>query len=202
MLPLIVRADVQGSLEALIHSLKKIRSDKIEVDIVSRGIGEVSESDIQMAKTSGACIIGFHTRIESHAEELLKNINVPIRMPEIIYEAVDIVKELMIEKLGKVGKEELKGRAEIKAVFKASKSGKIAGVSVLEGVMTRNSLCRLIRDGEVIWKGKISSIRREKEEVKEVKKGFECGIIPENCRDFVEGDILEAYEIIYLTQAL
>ncbi len=188
MLPLIVRADVQGSLEALIHSLKKIRSDKIEVDIVSRGIGEVSESDIQMAKTSGACIIGFHTRIESHAEELLKNINVPIRMPEIIYEAVDIVKELMIEKLGKVGKEELKGRAEIK--------------SVLEGVMTRNSLCRLIRDGEVIWKGKISSIRREKEEVKEVKKGFECGIIPENCRDFVEGDILEAYEIIYLTQAL
>ncbi len=202
ILPLILRADVQGSLEALNESLTKIKSEKIEVLIINEGVGEVTESDIHLAKTASATIIGFHTRIESHAEELMKSINVTIKMPKIIYEAVDQVKALMIEKLDKLPKEEDKGKAEVRAIFKASKIGKIAGCHVVSGTINRNHKARLIRKGEEIWKGPIASLKREKEDVKELKKGVDCGILLSKFNDIEEGDIIESFEVTYITQTL
>lgn len=199
---IIIRADVQGSLEALKHSLEKIESEKIEVNIINEGVGEVTESDIQLARTSGASIIGFHTRIESHAEELMKSVNVTIKMPKVIYEAVDQVKELMINALDKVAQENDKGKLEVKAIFKASRIGKIAGCSVTSGQILRNHKARLIRDGEQIWKGAISSLKREKEDVKEVKKGMECGVVLDRCPDIEVGDIIETFEVTYHKQSL
>lgn len=199
---IILRADVQGSLEALKHSLEKIDSKKIEANIINEGVGEVTESDIQLAKTSGASIIGFHTRIESHAEELMKSVNVTIKMPKVIYEAVDLVKELMINALDKVAQENDKGKLEVKAIFKASRIGKIAGCSVSSGLIQRTQKARLIRDGEEIWKGSISSLKREKEDVKEVKKGMECGVVLDRCPDIEVGDIIETFEVTYHKQSL
>lgn len=202
VLPIILRADVQGSLEALLQSLKKIKSDKIDLLIINEGVGEVTESDIHLAKTANASIIGFHTRIESHAEELMKSINVTIKMPKIIYEAVDLVKELMIAKLDKVPKEEEKGKAEVKAIFKASRIGRIAGCQVTHGSIHRNHHARVMRNGEQVWKGSLSSLKREKEDVKELKKGMECGIVLNGFSDIEVGDIIETFEITYLTQSL
>lgn len=202
ILPLILRADVQGSLEALKQSLKKIKSEKIDLLIINEGVGEVTESDVQLAKTAKASIIGFHTRIESHAEELMKSINVKIKMPKIIYEAVDQVKEMMIEKLDKVPHEEDKGKAEVKAVFKSSKIGKIAGCSVLSGNIHRNHHARVIRGDEQVWRGMVASLKREKEDVKELKKDMECGIVLKGFDQFEIGDIIETFEVTYLTQSL
>lgn len=202
ILPLILRADVQGSLEAVKQSLSKIKSDKIEVLFINEGVGEVTESDIHLAKTSGACIIGFHTRIESHAEELMKSINVTIKMPKIIYEAVDLVKELMVSKLDKLPQEEDKGKAEVKAIFKASRIGKIAGCQVISGIIKRSHKARLMRDGKEIWKGSISSLKREKNDVKELKKDMECGIVLHNFNEILVGDIIESFEVTYITQTL
>ncbi len=202
ILPLIIRADVQGSLEALKQSLKKIKSEKIDLLIIDDGVGEVTESDIQLAKTAKASIIGFHTRIESHAEELMKSINIKIKMPKIIYEAVDQVKEMMVEKLDKVAHEEDKGKAEVRAVFKSSKIGRIAGCSVVSGNIHRNHHARVIRNGEQIWKGTISSLKREKEDVKELKKDMECGIVLNGFNQIEVGDMIESFEVTYLTQTL
>ena len=202
VLPLIIRADVQGSLEALKESLHKIKSDKIDLLIINDGIGEVTESDIHLAKTAGASIIGFHTRIESHAEELMKSINVEIKMPKIIYEAVDLVKAMMVERLDKVPKEEDKGKAEIRAIFKASKIGRIAGCMVTSGNIHRNHKARVIRNGKEVWKGSINSLKREKEDVKELKKDMECGIVLNGFNQIEVGDIIETFEVTYLTQSL
>lgn len=202
ILPLIIRADVQGSLEALKQSLKKIKSEKVEILVINDGVGEVSESDVHLAKTSGASIIGFHTRIEGHAEELMKSINVTIKMPKIIYEALDLVKQLMIDRLDKVALEEEKGKAEIRAIFRASRIGKIAGCMVTSGVIFRSHKARLIRDGKQIWRGSISSLKREKNDVKELKKDMECGIVLDGYNDFQVGDIIETFEVTYVTQTL
>lgn len=202
ILNLILRADVQGSLEALKQSLNKIKSDKIEHFVVSEGVGEVTESDIDLAKTSGATIIGFHTRIESHAEELMKSINVRIKMPKIIYEAVDQVKEMMIERLDKIPQEEDQGAAEVKAIFKSSKVGRIAGCQVSTGTIKRNHKARVVRDGKVIWKGSIASLKREKEDVKELKKDQECGIVLSGFNQLEVGDTIQSFDVTYLTQTL
>ncbi|MCH9633318.1 MAG: Translation initiation factor IF-2 [Chlamydiae bacterium] len=202
LLPLILRADVQGSLEALKQSLNKIETDKVTLLFINEGVGEVTESDIHLAKTAGAIIIGFHTRIESHAEELMKSINVPIKMPKIIYEAVDLVKELMVKTLDKIPNEEEKGKAEVKAIFKASRIGKIAGCQVSMGTISRNHKARVLRAGKEIWKGSIASLKREKEDVKQLKKGMECGILLENFNNVEVGDIIESFEVTYLTPTL
>lgn len=201
-LNIIVRADVQGSLEALKDSLNAIKTEKIDLNIIRDGVGEVTESDIHFAKTSGATIIGFHTRLETHAEELKKQVNVTITMPKIIYEAVDYVKDLMISKLDKIEEEHDKGKAEVKAVFKASRIGKIAGCVITTGTVSRNDKARVIRDGKSIFRGAISSIKREKDDAKEVKKGMECGLVLNGFNDYLEGDIIESFGITYLTQTL
>ena len=201
-LNLILRADVQGSLEALKTSLLKIHSAKVDLNILSAGVGEISESDIQLAAASKATIIGFHTKIESRAEDLIRATKVTVKLHDIIYHVVDDVKAVMLALLDKIPQENDTGTALVKAVFKSSQLGAIAGCQITDGNIKRSHLVRVLRDNKVIWKGSIHSLKRVKEDVREVSKGYECGILLENYSDFKEGDIIQAYEITYLQQEL
>lgn len=202
VLKLVLRADVQGSLEALKTSILKIVSKKAMVDIIFAGVGEISESDVQLASASKAVILGFHTQIESHAALLIKELGIEVRLHDIIYHAVDDVKAIMQGLLDKIEEEHETGQATVQAVFKASQLGNIAGCIVSEGMISRNHKVRLQRDGKIVWKGSIASLKRVKEDVKEVKKGIECGILLENYSDVQVGDKIIAYELIYHTQEL
>lgn len=202
VLNLILRADVQGSVEALKTSLLKIESQKVELNILSSAVGEISESDVQLAHASKATIIGFHTQIESHAENLIKQLKVVVKLHDIIYHAVDDVRKVMHSLLDKIAQENDIGEAEVKATFKASQLGVIAGCNVTDGIIKRSSHIRLIRNGQMIWKGPIQSLKRVKEDVREVSKGYECGIVLQNNNDVKVGDILQAFEITYLEQEL
>ena len=165
-------------------------------------MGEISESDISLAAASKATIIGFHTSIQSHSEDLIKEKKVAIYSHDVIYHIIDEVKERMRQLLDKIEKENEMGAALVKAVFKSSQLGLIAGCQVTEGVIKRQNFVRQVRDKAVIWKGKFASLKRQKEDVKEILKGFECGILLEGQTDIKEGDILQAYEITYLEQEL
>lgn len=202
ILNIVLRADVQGSLEALKTILMKIDSQKAELNIIFTGVGEISESDVQLAAASKAIILGFHTQIEGHADNLVKELDVKVRLHDIIYHAVDDVKMLMAGLLDKIPQETEKGKALVKAIFKSSQHGMIAGCQVIEGTISRGNMIRVVRDKKVIWKGGIASLKRVKEDVKEVAKGLECGILLTNFNDAMENDIFEAYEITYLTQEL
>lgn len=202
VLNLILRADVQGSLEALKIALQKIESKKAEISIIFAGVGEIGESDVQLAAASKAVIIGFHTAIESHADSFVKQYGVQVRLHEIIYHAIDDVKTLMVDLLDKIAIETDRGKAQVKATFKSSHVGIIAGCQVIEGTVSRNNHVRVKRGNELLWKGTISSLKRVKEDVREVQKGFECGILLNGFTDIKEGDIIEAYEVTYITQEL
>lgn len=202
ILNIVLRADVQGSLEALKVALLKIESQKADINIIFSGVGEISESDVQLAAASKAVIIGFHTQLEGHADSLIKELGVEVRLHDIIYHAIDDVKALMAGLLDKIPQETERGKAEVKATFKSSQVGIIAGCQVIEGTIARNNLLRLKREGQEVWRGNISSLKRVKEDVREVQKGMECGILLSNFNDVKEGDILEAFEITYLTQEL
>lgn len=202
ILPLILRADVQGSLEALKNSLLKITSKKVRLEIVSADVGEISESDIELAAASKATILGFHTTIESNAENLIKQKKITVYTQDVIYHLIDEVKLRMKSLLDKLEKETDLGFATIKTVFKSSQFGNIAGCQVVEGSIKRQNPVRQIRNNTVIWKGKLASLKRIKEDVKEVQKGFECGIVLEGQNDLKEGDTIQSYEITYLEQEL
>lgn len=201
-LTLILRADVQGSVEALKNALEKILSKKVEINIISTGVGQISESDVQLAFASKATILGFHTPLESHVESTIKELGVQVRLHDIIYHAVDDVRALMLALLDKITQEKDVGKAEVKAVFKSSQLGLIAGCQVLDGSITRNNQIRVMREGKQIWKGPISSLKRHKDDVREVTKGAECGILLQGFSEVLQGDILEAFEVIYLSQEL
>ncbi|WP_068467779.1 translation initiation factor IF-2 [Candidatus Protochlamydia phocaeensis] len=202
ILNIVLRADVQGSLEALKAALLKIESAKADLNIIFAGVGEVSESDVQLAAASKAVVIGFHTQIESHAEPLVKQLGVQVRLHNIIYHAIDDVKVLMAGLLEKIALENEKGKAVVKATFKSSQAGVIAGCQVTEGSIQRSNYVRVKRGQDVVWKGTISSLKRVKEDVREVQKGLECGILLNNFSDIREGDIIEAYEVTYIAQEL
>ena len=202
ILKVILRADVQGSMEALKTALLKIDSQKAEVEIISTGVGDISESDVQLAAASNAIILGFHNKVESHAEPLIKQLGVKVRLHEIIYHAIDDVKAHMLALLDKIEEEKETGRATVQATFKASQLGLIAGCIVSEGIISRNNRVRLEREGKMIWKGAIGSLKRVKEDVKEVKKGIECGILLQNNNDVLVGDVIVSYETVYHTQEL
>lgn len=201
-LKLILRADVQGSVEALKTSILKIHSKKVNVDIIYMGVGEISESDAQLAAASNATIIGFHTAIESHAASLIKELGVRVRMFDVIYHAIEDVKTLMLGLLDKIAEEHETGTAVVKATFRSSQLGIIAGCLISDGVINRNNKARLLRGGKEIWKGNLASIKREKEDVREVKKGFECGILLEGFHEIQPEDVIQAYEITYRAQEL
>lgn len=202
VLNLMLRADVQGSLEALKHSLQKIESSKVDLNIVSAAVGEISESDISLAAAAKTTIIGFHTQIESHADALIKELKVKVRLHDIIYHAVDDVKKLMVELLDKIAEEHDTGELIIKAIFRSSQFGNIAGCQVEKGNIKRSSHVRLVRNKEVIWKGTMASLKRNKEDVREVINGQECGVLLNHFNDYQVGDVLQAYDITYLTPEL
>jgi len=202
VLHLILRADVQGSLEALIEALHNIKSDKAEVHIIQSNIGEIAESDVSLAIASSATIIGFHTNVGAHAEPMIKAAKVPIFLYDIIYHVVDQVKELMRSLLDKIPQENIRGLAKVQAIFKSSQLGLIAGCIIEEGLVHRKHKARLKRNDEVIWEGNILSIKHLKDEIKEAKKGFECGLLLQGFNKFELGDLIETYEIEYLEPTL
>lgn len=202
VLNLILKGDVHGSVEALKASLLKINATKVDLNILSASVGNVTESDIEMAAASKAVILAFHSKCEAHAHDLMQKLDVTIREHEIIYHAIDDVKEIMKGLLDKVAQEQDTGAALVKTTFKASQLGIIAGCQVTDGTIKRSSHIRVLREGAVIWKGSIASLRRVKEDVKEVTKGLECGILLQNFQDLKEGDQLQAFDIIYQQQEL
>lgn len=195
-----LKADVQGSLEALIDALNKIQSEKVNLHIIQSSIGEISESDVDLARASNATIIGFHTAVEAHAAPMIKMYKVEVELFDVIYHIVDRVKELMKSKLDKLPQENFQGSATIIATFKSSLLGIIAGCSITEGTIRRSDRVRLKREDEIIWEGNFSSLKRVKEDVKEVTKGFECGVVLEGFKDFLIGDTIETYDITYIEQ--
>lgn len=202
MLPLIIKADVQGSQEALATSLLKLSTDEVKVQIVHAAVGGISESDVNLAIASKAVIIGFNTRADAGARKLADNNGVDLRYYNIIYDAVDEIKAAMSGMLAPEQREEVIGTAEIRTVFVATKIGTIAGSMVTSGLVRRSCKFRLLRQNIVIYTGEVDSIRRLKDDVKEVKEGFECGIKLKNYTDIAEGDQLEFFEIKEVARTL
>ena len=201
-LALIVKADVQGSQEALSQALVKLSTDEVKVQIVHGAVGGISESDINLAIASKAVIIGFNTRADAGARKLAEGNGVDIRYYNIIYDAVDDVKAAMTGMLAPEQREEVIGTAEIRKVFIASKIGTVAGSMVTSGLVRRGARFRLLRDNMVVYTGEVDSVRREKDDVREVKEGFECGIKLKNYNDIAEGDQLEFFEVKEVARTL
>ena len=202
MLPIIVKADVQGSQEALAQSLLKLSTDEVKVQMVYSAVGGISESDINLAIASKAIVIGFNVRADAGARKLAESNDVDIHYYNIIYDAVDELKAAMSGMLAPEKREEIIGTAEIRTVFVASKIGTVAGCMVTNGFVTRNAHFRLLRDNVVIYTGELDSLKRMKDDVREVKEGFECGIKLKNYNDIKESDQLEFFEIKEIARTL
>ena len=193
-LNLVVKADVNGSLEAVTESLRKLERDDVKLSFVHRAVGRITENDIQLAATSNATIIGFNVRPERKARELADAENVEIRSYEIIYKLIEDIESAMLGMLAPEFEEVVTGDAEVREVFSVPRVGKVAGCYVTNGTITRGSKVRFLRDGTIIWKGDVSSLRRFKEDVREVQSGFECGIGLSDYQDLKHGDVIETYE--------
>jgi translation initiation factor IF-2 len=193
-LPLIIKTDVGGSAEVLTETLQKLSNEKVKIRVIHSGVGAINESDVLLASTSNAIIIGFNVRPERKAEALAEQEKVDVRLHTIIYNVTDEVKRAMTGLLEPVFKEVYRGKAEVRETFRISKVGSVAGCQVLDGVITRDSEVRLLRDNVVVYTGKISSLRRFKDDVSEVKSGMECGITLENFSDVKQNDVIEAFK--------
>ena len=201
-LPLIVKADVQGSQEALVQTLSKLSNEEVRVNVIHGGVGAISESDVNLAQASGAVIIGFNIRADAGSRKLAENFGVDIRYYNVIYDAVDEVKAALSGMLSPERREQITGMVEIRQVFHVSKVGAIAGCYVLEGLVKRNSRVRLLRNNVVQWDGELDSLKRFKDDVKEVRSNFECGLSLRGNNDIQEGDQLEVYEIQEVARSL
>ena len=202
MLPIIVKADVQGSQEALAASLLKLSTEEVKVQLVYAAVGGISESDVNLAIASKAVVIGFNTRADAGARKLAESNDVEIRYYNIIYDAVDELKAAMSGMLTPDKKEEVIGTAEIRQVLRVSKIGAIAGCMVTSGLVRRTAKLRLLRNNVVIFSGELDSLKRFKDDAKEVKENFECGLTIKNYNDIVEGDVLEFFEIKEVARSL
>ncbi len=194
-LPIIVKADVQGSVEAVKQSLEKISNDEVRVKVIHGGVGAVSESDVMLANASNAIIVGFNVRPDPVAMENAERDGVDVRLYRVIYDAIEEIQTAMKGMLAPKFREVMLGRAEIRQVYKISNVGAVAGCYVLDGKVVRNSLIRVVRDGIIIADDKMSSLKRFKDDVKEVASGYECGITLEKFNDLKEGDIFESYNM-------
>ena len=201
-LAIIIKADVQGSSEALAQSLTRLSTDEVQVNIVHSGVGGINDSDINLALASNAVIIGFNARADATARKLIQNHGIDVRYYNIIYDAVDEVKAALSGLLSPDRKEETLGLVEIRQVFRISKVGSVAGCYVLEGLIKRGSSVRLLRDNVVIHEGELDTLKRFKDDVKEVKSGFECGLSVKNYSDIKEGDQLEVFEVVEIARTL
>jgi translation initiation factor IF-2 len=201
-LALIIKTDVQGSHEALTHALGKLSTEEVRVNIVHAGVGGITESDVNLALASNAVIIGFNTRADATARKLIASHGIDVRYYNVIYEAVDEIKAALSGMLAPEKKETVLGLVEIRQVFRISKVGTVAGCHVLEGLVKRGAAVRLLRDNVVIFEGELDSLKRFKDDVREVKAGFECGLSIKNFSDIKVGDQIEVYEVVEVARSL
>jgi len=198
-LNIIVKADVQGSAEAIRASLEKLTNEEVRVKVIHAGVGAISESDVMLASTADAIIVGFNVRPDNAARDYATRNKVDIRLYRVIYDVINEVEAAMKGLLAPKYREVVTGHAEVRQLFKASQIGTICGCYVTEGKIQRNSKARLLRDGVVVYEGAISSLRRFKDDVREVATGYECGITLEKFNDVKEGDVIEAFVMEQVT---
>ena len=201
-LPLIIKSDVQGSYEALATSLQKLSTDEVKVNIIHTGVGAISESDVNLGVASKAVVIGFNVRADAGARKLIESSGVDVRYYNIIYEAVDEVKAALGGMLSPEQKESAIGIVEVREVYRISKVGAVAGCYVQDGVIKRGSRVRVLRDNVVIHTGELDSLKRFKDDVKEVKANFECGLSLKNFNEIEVGDLLEVFEVVEVARTL
>jgi translation initiation factor IF-2 len=201
-LNIILKGDVDGSVEALTDSFQKLSTEEIQVNIIHKGVGAITESDVLLATASDAIIIGFNVRPMGNARQIADKEEIDIRMYSIIYDAINDLKDAMEGMLSPELKEEITGTAEIREIFKVTKIGSIAGCMVTSGKIFRNSQIRLIRDGVVIYTGELASLKRFKDDVKDVSKGFDCGMQIKNYNDIQENDVIEAFHEVEVKKKL
>ncbi len=201
-LPLIIKADVQGSQEALVHALHKLSTDEVKVQVIHAAVGGISESDVNLAQASKAVVIGFNTRADVNARKLAESFGVDIRYYNIIYDAVDEVKSALSGMLSPEKRENIIGTVEIRQVFRISRVGSVAGCMVTQGVVRRNSGVRLLRNNVVVFTGELDSLKRFKDDVREVRENFECGLSLKNYNEINEGDVLEIFEVVEVARTL
>jgi translation initiation factor IF-2 len=200
-LNLIIKADVQGSLEAIVDALDKLPQSEVRIDVIHRGVGGITENDVALAAASSAVIIGFNVRPDPNARDLAEKEGVDLRLYRVIYQALDEIRQALTGLLAPSVQEADLGRAEVRALFRTPR-GVIAGCMVTRGTIGRNHLARLVRDGTIVWTGRLASLRRFKDDVREVAEGFECGIGLEGFQDIHEGDVVETYEIHEVARTL
>jgi translation initiation factor IF-2 len=201
-LPVIVKADVQGSIEAIVASLGNLSTSEVSVRVLHAAVGGINESDITLARASNALIIGFNVRANPQAREMARRDKIEIRYYSIIYNVVDDIKAALSGLLSPTLRENFLGYAQIREVFSITKVGKVAGCMVTEGVVRRGAKVRLLRDNVVIHEGSLKTLKRFKDEVREVKEGFECGMAFENYDNIQVGDLIECFDVEQVTRAL
>ncbi|MFN2590117.1 MAG: translation initiation factor IF-2 [Actinomycetota bacterium] len=201
-LNLVIKADVQGSLEAIVEALEKFPQDEIRINVIHKGVGGITENDVSLALASAAIVIGFNVRPDQGARELADAEGVDLRLYRVIYQVLDDIRQALSGMLAPEEQEADLGQAEVRALFRVPRMGVIAGCMVTRGQINRGALARLVRDGTVVYTGRIGSLRRFKDDVREVNEGFECGIGLENFQDIHEGDVIEAYEIREVARTL
>jgi translation initiation factor IF-2 len=194
-LNLIVKADVQGSIGALVDAFAKLPQDEVRVNVIRSAAGAITESDVALAQASSAIIVGFNVRPDVQARDLAEKEGVDIRTYRVIYDAIDDVRAALSGMLSPEQQENVTGTAEVRAIFRVPRAGVIAGCYITRGNIVRNSKARVVRDGVVVYESTVSSLRRFKDDVREVAEGFECGIGIENFNDIHEGDVIEAFEV-------
>jgi len=201
-LNIVLKADVQGSVEAISESLSRLSTDEVKIKIIGSGVGGITETDATLAAASSAIIIGFNVRAEGTARKIIEEENLDLRYYSIIYELLDEVRAAMTGMLAPEFKQQIIGLAQVRAVFRSPKFGAIAGCMVTEGVIKRNAPIRVLRDNVVIFEGELESLRRVKDDVSEVRNGFECGIGVKNYNDVREGDQIEVFEVVQVERTL
>jgi translation initiation factor IF-2 len=201
-LRVILKADTQGSLEALFEALEKLGTDEVQVRTLRRGVGAVTQSDVELAQADEAVVIGFNVRPDANAREAAEREGVDVRLYRVIYQAVDDIKQALSGLLAPEQQEVSLGEAEVRATFRVPRMGMVAGCYVTRGTLTRGARVRLVRDGAVVYDGRIGSLRRFKDDVREVAEGFECGVGLENFQDVKEGDVLEVYQVREVARSL
>jgi translation initiation factor IF-2 len=194
-LNIILKADVQGSLGAIEDSFAKIPQDEVRVNVIRSGVGAITESDISLAMASRAIVVGFNVRPDVAARDLAEREGVDVRLYRVIYDAIDDIRSALSGMLAPEERETELGTAEVRALFRVPRVGVVAGCMVTRGTVVRNARARVVRDGVIVYDGRIGSLRRFKDDVREVAEGFECGIGIENFNDVKEGDVIEAYEV-------
>ena len=202
LVPLVIKGDVLGSVEAIAGSLEKMSTDEVRVEVLHSGVGGINESDISLASASGGLVIGFNVRAIPKAREQAKRDGVDIRYYNIIYNVVDDVKLLLEGKLSPTLKESHLGNAEIREVFSVSKIGKVAGCLITAGTVRRGAKVRLLRDSVVVYEGELAQLKRFKDDVREVQNGYECGMALENYNDIQPGDVIECFEVEEIARQL